>query len=153
MRNRGDAYNQCGRYKESVADDLPHFLIGFECVGRLLQSCRELFFYSENLPFPHFSTSKIQVVIPLQTRGFYNSSMASFRCRQMLSYLSKRKASTTLSYSMLYNSIELSHKMYLIHFQRLNSISTYFRKYIFFIISNNTFFNSTKFTTSCISTN
>lgn len=71
----------------------------------------------------------------------------------LLSYLSKRKASTTLSYSMLYNSIELSHKMYLIHFQRLNSISTYFRKYIFFIISNNTFFNSTKFTTSCISTN
>jgi hypothetical protein len=64
--------NQCGRYKESVADDLPHFLIGFECVGKLLQSCRELFFYSENLPFPHFSTSKIQVVIPLQTKGFYN---------------------------------------------------------------------------------
>ena len=81
------------------------------------------------------------------TRGFSPEDVF------LLSYLSKRKASTTLSYSMLYNSIELSHKMYLIHFQRLNSISTYFRKYIFFIISNNTFFNSTKFTTSCISTN
>ena len=120
---------------------------------------------------------KVKVVIPLQTKGFYNTTAVlkstnkdgchtspNERLLQLslgigvdvtpkLSYLSKRKASTTLSYSMLYNSIELSHKMYLIHFQRLNSISTYFRKYIFFIISNNTFFNSTKFTTSCISTN